>query len=265
MYLTTIFTDYGAVLIITLFVFSFVAGFIDAIGGGGGLIQLPALLIAFPKIPMPTIFGTNKIPSFAGTAISAFQYAKRVKFNYTLLILISISAGIASYSGARFVSYVDINKLKPLVLIVLVVIAAYTFLKKDFGSAQTKNLSTKRQYGYGVFMGMLVGFYDGFFGPGTGSLFMLCFVVVLGFDFVQASAYSKLINCITNLSALIVFIRQGHYILELAIPLAVCNISGNWIGPRLAIQKGNKFIRVIFLMIVTLMILRYGYDVFIKK
>ena len=265
MQLLSIFSEYGAITIVTLFVFSFVAGFIDAIAGGGGLIQLPVMLIAFPKIPMPTIFGTNKIASFAGTGISAYQYARRVKFNYTLLSLIVIAAGIASFSGARLVTYLDVNKLKPLVLIVLVIIAAYTFLKKDIGAIQTKQLPIERQYLYGAIMGAVIGFYDGFFGPGTGSFFMLGFVVVLGFEFVQASAYAKLINCFTNLSALFVFIRQGHYILELAIPLALCNITGNWIGSRMAIQKGNRFIRSIFLLIVTLLILRYGYDVFVRQ
>ena len=163
------------------------------------------------------------------------------------------------------VTYLDVNKLKPLVLIVLVIIAAYTFLKKDIGAIQTKQLPIERQYLYGAIMGAVIGFYDGFFGPGTGSFFMLGFVVVLGFEFVQASAYAKLINCFTNLSALFVFIRQGHYILELAIPLALCNITGNWIGSRMAIQKGNRFIRSIFLLIVTLLILRYGYDVFVRQ
>jgi uncharacterized membrane protein YfcA len=148
---------------------------------------------------------------------------------------------------------------------VLILIAIYTFLKKDLGAVQTKNLSFDKQLIYGSLIGIMVGFYDGFFGPGTGSFFVLGFVVILGFEFVQASAYSKVINCMTNISALLVFIKQGNYILELAIIMSVCNITGNVIGTRLALKKGNTFVRTIFLLIVTLMIFRYGYDLFILK
>jgi uncharacterized protein len=260
-----IFTDYGTITIISLIILSFVAGFIDAVVGGGGLIQIPALLISLPKTPLPTIFGTNKIAALAGTSISAVQYSKRIKFNYKLLLDISICAGLASFLGAKVVSYTNVNTLKPIILVVLIAIAIYTFLKKDLGSVQTKNLSFDKQLIYGSLIGLIVGFYDGFFGPGTGSFFVLGFVVILGFEFVQASAYSKIINCMTNISALIVFIRQGNYLLELAIIMAIWNISGNFIGTRIALKKGNSFVRTIFLVIVTLMILRYGYDIFIKK
>jgi uncharacterized protein len=260
-----IFTDYGTITIISLIILSFVAGFIDAVVGGGGLIQIPALLISLPKTPLPTIFGTNKIAALAGTSISAVQYSKRIKFNYKLLLAISICAGLASFLGAKVVSYINVNTLKPVILVVLISIAIYTFLKKDLGSVQTKNLSFDKQMIYGSIIGLIVGFYDGFFGPGTGSFFVLGFVVILGFEFVQASAYSKVINCMTNISALIVFIRQGNYLLELAIIMSVCNITGNLVGTRLALKKGNTFVRTIFLVIVTLMIFRYGYDIFIKK
>lgn len=260
-----IFTDYGTVVIISLIMLSFVAGFIDAVVGGGGLIQIPALLISLPKTPLPTIFGTNKIAALAGTSISALQYSKRIKFNYKLLITISICAGLASFLGAKVVSFINVNTLKPVILVVLILIAVYTFLKKDLGSVQTKNLSFDKQLIYGSLIGIIVGFYDGFFGPGTGSFFVLGFVVILGFEFVQASAYSKVINCMTNISALLVFIKQGNYILELAIIMSVCNITGNVIGTRLALKKGNTFVRTIFLLIVTLMIFRYGYDLFIEK
>jgi uncharacterized membrane protein YfcA len=260
-----IFTDYGTVVIISLIMLSFVAGFIDAVVGGGGLIQIPALLISLPKTPLPTIFGTNKIAALAGTSISAIQYSKRIKFNYKLLITISICAGLASFLGAKVVSFINVNTLKPVILVVLILIAIYTFLKKDLGAVQTKNLSFDKQLIYGSLIGIIVGFYDGFFGPGTGSFFVLGFVVILGFEFVQASAYSKVINCMTNISALLVFIKQGNYILELAIIMSVCNITGNVIGTRLALKKGNTFVRTIFLLIVTLMIFRYGYDLFIVE
>ena len=260
-----LFTDYGTLTIISISIFSFVAGFIDAVVGGGGLIQLPAILISFPKIPLPTLFGTNKIAALAGTSISAAQYSKRIKFNYKLLIPISIGAGLASFAGARVVSHIDVQMLKPVILVALIIIAIYSFLKKDLGAVQTKHLSFNRQMMYGVMMGVAVGFYDGFFGPGTGSFFVLGFVVLLGFEFIQASAYSKVINCMTNISALVVFISKGYFYLELAILMSASNITGNYIGARFALKKGNSFIRSIYLVIVTLMILRYAYDIFIRK
>lgn len=258
-------TDFGSITIISLIVFSFVGGFIDAVVGGGGLIQIPALLIALPETPLPTIFGTNKIAALAGTSISSIQYSKRIKFNYKLLFVIAVCAGLASFLGANVVSLISVNALKPIILFVLIAIAIYTFLKKDLGSLQTKSLTPERQLLYGSFIGLVVGFYDGFFGPGTGSFFVLGFVVILGFEFVQASAYSKIINCMTNISALVVFIRNGNYLLELATIMAICNIAGSFVGTRIALKKGNSFIRSLFLVIVTLLILKYAYDIFIEK
>ncbi len=257
--------DYSIVTILSLAFFAFVAGFIDAVVGGGGLIQLPATLIQFPNTPLPTLFGTNKIASLAGTSVAAYQYSKRIKFDYRLLLIVSAFAFVASFTGAKVVSFMHVNTLKPLILIVLILIAVYTFFKKDLGAEHTKFLSAKRKMFYGAIVGLIVGFYDGFFGPGTGSFFVLGFVVVLGFDFVHASAYSKIINCVTNISALIVFIRQGNYLIEIAILMGISNVVGNLLGSSVALKRGNSFVRVIFLIIVVLMIIRYGYDVFLNK
>jgi uncharacterized membrane protein YfcA len=231
--------------------------------GGGGLISIPTLLINFPQMSLPTLFGTNKIAALAGTSISAIEYSKRIKFNYKLLLAVAACAGLASFLGAKAVSTIDVKTLKPLILIILILIAIYTFIKKDLGAVQTKNLSFNKQLLYGSILGTIVGFYDGFFGPGTGSFFVLGFVVILGFEFIEASAYSKVINCMTNIAALVVFIKQGNYIIELAILMAVFNITGSFIGTRIALKKGNGFVRTLFLVIVCLMILRYGYDVFV--
>lgn len=257
-----ILAEYGFLTIFFLAIFSFLAGYIDSVVGGGGLIQLPALLINLPKTPLPTLFGTNKIAALVGTSMAAYQYSKRVTFNYKLLLAISLSAGLASFIGAKLVSHINVNTLKPLILFILIAIAIYTFLKKDLGAVKSKNLTFKKQLVYGMLIGFTVGLYDGFFGPGAGSFFVLGFVVVMGFQFMEASAYSKVINCMTNISALIVFISQGNYIMELAIMMAVFNITGNLIGTKMALKRGNQFIRTIFLFIVVLMILRYGYDIF---
>ena len=257
-----LFADYSLFTLLLLSVLSFTAGYIDAVVGGGGLIQIPALLVTMPNTPLPTLFGTNKIAALSGTSIAAVQYAKRIRFNFKLLIAISIASFIASYSGAKIVSIINPATLKPIILIILIAIAVYTFLKKDLGKFQKKQLPLQRQILFGIIIGLIVGFYDGFFGPGTGSFFVLAFVLILGFEFVQASAYAKIVNCMTNISALVVFIRQGDYILEIAILMAIFNISGSLIGSRMALKKGNGFIRVFFLIIVSIMIVRYGWDVF---
>lgn len=256
--------DFSMVTILSLMFFAFIAGFLDAVVGGGGLIQLPALLINFPNTAIPTLFGTNKIAALSGTSIAAFQYAKRIRIDVSLLLITAVSSFIASFVGARTVSIINSDTLKPLILIILILIAIYTYFKKDLGALKTKELSKRQQMIYGSSLGLLIGFYDGFFGPGTGSFLVLSFVVVLGFEFVTASAYAKIINCFTNISALLVFISQGNYLLEIAILMAISNIIGNVIGANMALKRGNAFVRIIFLIIVSLMIIRYAYDVFYK-
>ena len=258
------FAEYSLLSLLLLALLAFIAGFIDAVVGGGGLIQLPALLIQFPQTNLPTLFGTNKIAALSGTIIAAVQYAKKVKFNLVLLLIISLFAYLASGAGAKIVSLLDVKMLKPIILVILIVIAIYTIFKKDLGAIQLKQISLKKQMIYGSFIGIIVGFYDGFFGPGTGSFLVLGFVLFLGMDFMHASAYAKIVNCITNLSALVVFINQGNYLLNIAVLMGVSNILGSYLGSHMAIKKGNAFIRNIFIFIVMLMIIRYGYDVFIK-
>jgi len=264
MLLLDLFSDYTAATLFLLALFAFLAGFIDAAVGGGGLIQLPALLIQFHDTPLPTLFGTNKIAALSGTTVAAYQYSKRIRYNLKLLLVISLFAFIASYLGAKVVSHVNVNALKPIILVILILIALYTFFKKELGHVQTKTLAPNKLLIYGSLIGAIVGFYDGFFGPGTGSFLVLGFVVILGFEFVAASAYAKVINCMTNVSALFVFVRQGNYLLAIAILMSVSNVLGNMAGSRLALKKGNSYIRILFLIIVTIMIARYGYDIFFK-
>jgi len=265
MNLINIYSHYGLGVLVALVLFSFAGGFIDAVVGGGGLIQLPAVLVNLPNYPLTTLFGTNKMAALSGTSVAAYQYSKKVEFNFKLLAVTSIAAAISSYSGAKLLSHIHSNTLKPVILVVLIIIAIYTFFKKDLGSVTTKELPIKNQMIYGLLLGLVIGFYDGFFGPGTGSFLGLGFVLIIGFDFVKASAYSKLINCVTNIAALVVFIKQGNFLIEIAILMAISNIAGSFIGAKIALKKGNHFIRIIFLVVVVLMIIRYGYDVFFKN
>jgi uncharacterized protein len=254
------FSEYSNYTLVALAVLSFIAGFIDAVAGGGGLIQIPALLITLGQYPLPTLFGTSKLAGFSGTGLSAIQYAKRIKFNFKLLALIAFSACVSSFAGAKTVSLLDPNILKPFVLVILVIIALYTAFKKDLGTVQSKQLPLNKQYIYGASIGLLIGFYDGFFGPGTGSFLVMAFVLILGFEFIQASAYAKAINFFTNISAITVFVKQGNYLLPIALLMAVFNTLGNIIGARMALAKGNQFVRIVFLVVVLLLICRYAYD-----
>jgi uncharacterized membrane protein YfcA len=262
MNLVELFAQHDFSILLIIAIASLFAGFIDAVVGGGGLIQFPAFMILFPNSNIPTAFGTNKIAGLSGTSIAAVQYAKKVKFDWKLLLITAFSSFIFSFIGAKLVSRIDVNILKPFIFFILIAIAIYTFKKKDFGSYTTKILTDKKKYLFGFLLGVTIGFYDGFLGPGTGSFLVLGFVALLGFEFLEASAYAKIINCITNISALYVFISQGNYIIEIAIIMAIFNVLGSIIGTRMAILKGNQFIRKLFLLVVGVMIIRYGYDVF---
>jgi uncharacterized protein len=244
--------------------FAFAAGFVDAIVGGGGLIQLPALLIQLPDKPLPTLLGTGKIAGFTGTSIAAVSYSRRITFDYRLLIVMTVVAFMAAYFGSLTLTYLDPNFLRPMVLVVLIVIAIYTFFKKELGQEIKRDVSTSRMIMYSVLICLLVGFYDGFFGPGTGSFFVLGFVALLGLDFLHASAYAKIINGMTNIGSLSLMISKGMYILPLALCMAVANGTGSFIGSRYALRKGNGYVRKIFMIVVVIMIIRYAYDIITK-
>lgn len=252
------------ILIIILCVASFVAGFVDAIVGGGGLIQTPVALVALPNVHISSIIGTLKIPGFSGTSIATYQYLKKVKVNWKLFGIMAVVSFVFAFIGSQTLTIVDNDFMKPVLFFILVGLLIYTYIKKDFGQFSIKNWSVKKQYIYATIICVFIGFYDGFIGPGTGSLLIMAFVAVLGFDFLKASAYAKLVNLATNIGSITLFALKGKILWKFAIPMAVCNATGAWIGARLAISKGNAFIRVFFLVIVFLTLLRFGYDIFIK-
>ena len=249
-------------IIILLCIAAFFAGFVDAIVGGGGLIQTPVALILLPNLAVSSIVGSLKIPAFSGTSFAANQYLKKVDMNWKLLSIMVIVAFASAFLGSHLLTKVHNDFMKPLLLVVLTLIAIYTFTKKDFGIHQAKGHSVKRQLLLAVSMSICIGFYDGFIGPGTGSFLVLGFVSVLGFDFLHASANAKMVNLATNFGSICLFVLKGKIIWAIAIPMAVCNAAGGWIGAKLAIKKGNGFIRVFFLIVVIGTLLRFGYDVF---
>ena len=251
--------------IILLCLAAFTAGFVDAIVGGGGLIQLPIALIVLPYYPVAAVIGSLKIPSFSGTFFAAIQYTKKVQLNWRLLILMMVIASASAYAGSTLLSKVHNDFMKPVLLVVLCGVAIYTFLKKNFGQHTNKNLSPAIQLTYSVIISLVIGFYDGFIGPGTGSFLILAFILLMGIDFIQASASAKMVNLATNTGSIILFLTKGTIIWSIAIPMAVSNAIGGIIGARLAINKGNKFIRIFFLLVVTGTLIRFAYDVFFKK
>ena len=249
---------------ITLFlcIAAFFAGFIDAVIGGGGLIQSPVALVLLPNIPVSSIMGSLKIPAFCGTSFASYQYLKKVKLNWHLFMIMALVAFCASFLGSNLLTMVANDFMKPVLLLVLIFLAIYTFTKKDFGQVEVKNRSPKMQLFYGVLISFIVGFYDGFIGPGTGIFFVVCFVSILGFDFLHASTNGKMVNLATNFGSITLFAIKGKIIWAIALPMAFCNAFGGWIGAKLALKNGNSFIRIFFLLVVFCALLRFGYDVY---
>ena len=246
--------------IVTLCAFSFLAGFIDAIVGGGGLIQTPALLFTLPQYPVTTLIGTTKIPSLAGSLMGAFQYNRRVVVAGRFIGPMMIIAFGASWLGSWTLTQIPNTVMKPIVGLILVAVFIYTFTKKDFGQQPHRTVTKAKQRIRMGLMGVVLGFYDGFFGPGTGSFLVLGFITLIGFDFLKASAHAKLVNVATNLASTLFFIHKGGLLYVVALPMAVANLSGAFFGARLAILKGNQFIRIFFLLVVAATILRFGWD-----
>lgn len=248
--------------IILLCIAAFAAGFVDAIVGGGGLIQTPAALVLLPTYPVVTVIGCTKIPSFSGTLFAALQYLKKVKLYYRLTIVMCVIAFFSSFAGSELLSIVSNEFMKPVLLIILITVAIYTYTKKDFGQHEAKDHSPQKELWFAIAISLIIGFYDGFIGPGAGSFLILAFISLLGYDFLHASAQAKLVNLSTNVGSIILFTIKGKIIWMIAFPMAACNAVGGMLGARMAILKGNKFIRVFFLLIVIGTLLRFAWDVF---
>ena len=247
-------------LILSLLFFAFCAGAIDAAVGGGGLIQIPALMGALPHYATATVFGTNKLASICGTASAAWSYLRRVKLQWKLLVVIGVTACISSFGGAACVALIPQSFLRPFVLFMLIVIAIYTFTKKQFGQVHEQQEVTRKVLILAGVGGLLIGFYDGIFGPGTGSFFIFYFIRYLKVDFLHASALSKIGNFMTNFAALSFFIPTGNVLFQLGLMMAVANVAGSLIGVKMALKYGSGFIRILFLILVSILICRLGYQ-----
>jgi uncharacterized membrane protein YfcA len=240
---------------------AFLAGFIDSVVGGGGLIQLPALLILLPHAtPVPDILGTNKFVGITGTAAAAWNYRRHLKMEWRAVLPAAAAGLVLSVGGALSVSHLNPAVLRPMILMLLTAVAMYTFWRKDFGTLHAPRLAPGTRTWLSALMGGVVGFYDGFFGPGTGSFLIFGFIGIFGFDFLAASAGAKIVNTATNFSTVAYFAGTGHVLYRLALPMAVCNVLGSLTGTRLAILRGSRFVRVFFLVVVSAIICKLAYD-----
>ena len=243
---------------------SLLAGFVDSIVGGGGLILVPALFATFPAAHPATLFGTNKGASVWGTAFATWQFSRRVEVRWAALLPAAGAGFVASFAGAWLVTVVSPDYLRKLLPLVLLAVLIYTVAKKDLGRSHAPRFSGAAEQWVAASVGALIGFYDGFFGPGTGSFLVFLFVRLLGYDFLSASASAKLVNTATNLAALLLFVAKGHIWWHFVVAMALTNVVGSLLGTRLALKHGTGFVRVFFMLVVSALILKTGYDAFVR-
>ena len=243
---------------------SLLAGFVDSIVGGGGLILVPALFAVFPTTQPATLFGVNKGASVWGTAVATVQYARRVDMRWAALLPAAGAGFAGSLAGAWLVTLVDGSFLRKGLPFVLLAVLAYTLVKKDLGRTHAPRFSGTAETLAAVSIGLVLGFYDGFFGPGTGSFLVFLFVRWLGYDFLNASASAKLLNTATNLAALGLFAYKGHVWWHFALTMALANVVGSLLGTGLALKHGSGFVRIVFIVVVSALILKTAFDAFLK-
>ena len=253
--------DISAYVVVALVLTAFAAGWIDAVVGGGGLIQLPALIIALPDtVSVPEISATNKTSSVAGTLMASITYVRNVRLDWRSLLPLVVCAFVGSTIGAQLVRFLPREYFTPIVFVALVVVGVYTWRRTQLGQVNALKHTGARHYARTAGIGGGVGVYDGFVGPGTGSFFVILLVAVLGYGFLEASAQAKLANLATNVAALSVFAFNGQLLLALGGAMAAANFCGGFVGAKTAIKHGNGFIRKVFLGVLAVLAVKLGYD-----
>ena len=242
---------------------AFLTGLIDSIVGGGGLISVPGLFSLYPNQVPATLLGTNKLGGIWGTATAAVNYSRVVKINWKVAIPAAVAALFFSFFGAYLVTQISPAFLRKILPFILIAVALYTFRRKHFGHSHQPLMSDQKASRWAAVTGAVIGLYDGFFGPGTGSFLIFIFVRFFGFDFLNASALAKIVNVATNLAALVLFGLKGNIVWPLGLLMALFNIGGSLIGSRLAIKHGSGFVRKLFLCIVCILIIKTFYDAYL--
>jgi uncharacterized membrane protein YfcA len=243
---------------------AFLAGLVDAVVGGGGLIQVPVLFAVLPREAAATLLGTSKLAGIFGTSAAAVNYARRVRVAWSAAAPAALAAFCMAFVGAYLVTRVPGTFVRGLLPFILLAVAVYTFMRKDFGSVHAPRHSGHIERWLAVGAGACIGLYDGLFGPGTGSFLIFLFVRFFGFDFLSASAAAKVVNVACNLSALAWFGYSGHLIWQVAAGMAVCQVAGSLVGTRLAVRHGSVFVRKLFLVVVSLLICKTAWDAFTR-
>ncbi len=238
------------------------AGFVDSIVGGGGLVLVPALFTTFPTTAPATLFGTNKAGAIWGTSASMWSYVRRVQPPWSTIAPATLAAFAGALVGAWLITQVKSSDFRPVLPFILLAVLLYTLKRKDLGHHHAPRLSGLAERALALGGGALIGFYDGFFGPGTGNFLIFLFVRGFGFDFLHASASAKVVNVACNLAALLVFASKGHVMWPYAVLIAACNIAGSLLGTHLALRRGTHFVRTVFLLVVTALILKTAHDAF---
>ncbi|MEU1126102.1 TSUP family transporter [Streptomyces sp. NPDC005899] len=242
------------------------AGWIDAVVGGGGLLLLPALLLGLPHVPAAHVLGTNKAVAIVGTTGAAVTYVRRAPVQVGTAVRIGLTALAGSMTGAFFAAGISSDVLRPVIMVVLLGVAAFVVLRPSFGTAVAAGDGTDRKVTRArtitavVLCGGGIGFYDGLFGPGTGTFLVLALTAVLHLDLVTASANAKIVNVCTNAGALAMFAYQGTVLWQLAALMAVFNLAGGMAGAHMAIRKGSGFVRGVLLVVVFSLVAKLGFD-----
>lgn len=242
---------------------SFAAGFVDAIVGGGGLVLVPAMFATFPSAHPATLFGVNKSASMWGTAAAAWQFSRRVNMPWRSLLPAVVLALLGSLGGAWLVTQLSPELFRQALPVILLAVLLYTLVKKDMGREHKPRFAAKGERLVMCSLGLVIGFYDGFFGPGTGSFLVFAMVRWLGFDFLHASANAKVLNLASNMAALGLFISTGHIWWHLVVYIAIANVAGSLLGTRLALRHGSGFVRVAFMVVVSLLIVKTAWDAYL--
>jgi uncharacterized protein len=237
------------------------AGFVDAVVGGGGLIQLPALLLGLPGAAPVTVLATNKLSSVCGTSVSSATYYRRVRPDPRTFGPLMLCAFVGSLIGAVIASHISAAAFDPIVLVVLIVVGGYVLFRPSLGETTALRYAGRRHLAAACAIGLVIGVYDGALGPGTGSFFVITLVALLGYSFLEGSAKARLANWATNMAALCVFVPQGAVLWKVGLVMGVCNLAGGYVGARTAVSRGTRFVRVFFIVVVSAFIIRIGGDV----
>jgi uncharacterized protein len=253
--------DPTAVTLALLVLAALAAGFVDAVVGGGGLVQLPALLLGLPGASPVQVLATNKLASICGTSASSVTYYRKVRPHAGTFVPLMVLAFAGSALGAAIASRIPAEAFDPIVLTVLVVVGAWVLFRPSLGEATVLRFAGHRHTAVAMAAGFVIGVYDGALGPGTGSFFVIALVGLMGYSFLEASAKAKMANWATNLAALVVFVPQGAVLWKVGLLMGLANMLGGWLGARTAVARGSRFVRVFFIVVVSAFIVRIGGEV----